>query len=47
MQEKTAVAGNGAVVSFPVQSVAAGMYVLTVVNADGSRESSMVMISKS
>jgi len=47
MQEKTVVAGNGAVVSFPVQNVAAGMYILTVVNANGTKESSMMMISKS
>ncbi|HEV3411813.1 MAG TPA: T9SS type A sorting domain-containing protein [Puia sp.] len=47
MQEKTAAAASGAVVTFPIQNVASGMYILTVVNSDGSRESSPVMISKS
>ncbi len=47
MQEKTAVTGNGAVVTFPVQDFASGMYILTVVNANGTRESSMMIISKS
>jgi hypothetical protein len=47
MQEKTANAGNGAVVSFPIRDVASGMYILTVVNPDGSRQSSPVLISKS
>jgi hypothetical protein len=47
MQEKTAATGNGSVVTFPIQNIAAGMYVLTVVKADGTRESSPVLISKS
>lgn len=47
MQEKTAAPGNGVVVTFPIQNVAAGMYVLTVVHADGTRESSPVLISAS
>jgi hypothetical protein len=47
MQERTAVAAGGTVVTFPIQNIAAGMYVLTVVNADGTRESSPVLISRS
>jgi hypothetical protein len=47
MQEKAATTGSGVVVSFPIQNVAAGMYILTVVNADGTRESSPILISKS
>ena len=46
MEEKKAVTGNGEVVSLPVQNIAAGMYVLTVVGADGSRESSPMMINR-
>jgi hypothetical protein len=47
MQEKTAATGDGVVVTFPIQNVAAGMYFLTVVHADGARESSPVLINKS
>jgi hypothetical protein len=47
MQEKTAIAGNGAVVSLPIRNLTAGMYFLSVVHADGSRESSPVLISRS
>jgi hypothetical protein len=47
MQEKTAATGNGVIVTFPIQNVAAGMYILTVVNADGTRESSPVLINRS
>ena len=47
MQEKTALAGNGSVVTFPIRNLAAGMYILSVVHADGSRESSPVLISRS
>ncbi len=47
MQERTAVTGSGTVVSFPIQNIAAGMYVLTVVNEDGTRESSPVLINRS
>ncbi|HUB60493.1 MAG TPA: T9SS type A sorting domain-containing protein [Puia sp.] len=47
MQEKTAATGTGVVVTFPIQNIAAGMYILTVVNADGTRESSPVLISRS
>jgi Secretion system C-terminal sorting domain len=47
MQEKAATTGSGVVVSFPIQNVAAGMYILTIVNADGTRESSPILINKS
>jgi hypothetical protein len=47
MQEKTAATGSGVVVTFPIQNIASGMYILTVVKADGTRESSPVLISKS
>jgi hypothetical protein len=47
MQEKKAVTGPGAVVSFPVDRIAAGMYILSVVNEDGTRESSPVLINRS
>lgn len=45
LQEKTAAAGS--VVTFSIQNVASGMYFLTVVNADGTRQSSPVLISRS
>jgi hypothetical protein len=47
MQEKTAATGSGVVVTFPIQNIAAGMYILTVVKGDGTRESSPVLINKS
>jgi hypothetical protein len=47
MQEKTAATGSGVVVTFPIQNIAAGMYILTVVKADGTRESSPVLINRS
>jgi hypothetical protein len=47
MQEKAAATGSGVVVTFPIQNVADGMYILTIVNADGTRESSPILISKS
>ena len=47
MQEKTAATGSGVIVTFPIQNIASGMYILTVVKADGTRESSPVLISKS
>jgi hypothetical protein len=47
MQERTAVTGSSTVVTFPIQNIAAGMYVLTVVNADGTRESSPMLINRS
>jgi hypothetical protein len=47
MQEKTAATGNGSVVTFSIQNIASGMYFLTVVHADGTRESSPVLINRS
>jgi hypothetical protein len=47
MQEKTTATGSGVVVTFPLQNISSGMYILTVVKADGTRESSPVLISKS
>lgn len=48
LQEKNVSAGNaGTTVSFPVQQVPAGMYILSVAGTDGTMESSKVMISRS
>ena len=46
LQEKKAETGSGSVVSFPLQNIAAGVYILSVVSADGSRVSSPVMINR-
>jgi hypothetical protein len=45
LQEKKA--AGGGIVSFPVQQYTAGLYILVVTGADGSRESSKLMISRS
>lgn len=45
MQEK-AVTGNAAIISFPVQTYAAGSYMVQVINEDGTRENKMVLINK-
>jgi hypothetical protein len=47
LQEKRAEAGNGATISLPIQQVPAGLYILSVTGADGSHESSKLMISRS
>lgn len=47
VQEKAAATGTGVVVTFPLQNISSGMYILTVVKADGTRESSPVLINKS
>lgn len=47
LAEKQATGGAGTIVTFPVQNLAAGMYILTVITADGSRESSPVLVSRS
>lgn len=47
LQEKKAVAGNGTTISFPLQQYATGMYILSVSAADGTQESSKLMISRS
>jgi hypothetical protein len=45
LQEKKAVGGNGTTVTFPVQQYATGLYILSVASADGSHESSKLVIS--
>ena len=45
--EKQATGGAGTVVTFPVQNLASGLYIFTIITADGSRESSPVLISRS
>lgn len=47
MQQKTVSAASGTIVTFPVQNFAAGMYVLSVIGSDGSRESSTMLIGRS
>ena len=47
LQEKKAVSSNGATVTFPVQQYSTGLYILSVVGADGSHESSKLLISRS
>ncbi len=47
VQEKAAATGSGVVVTFPLQNISSAMYILTVVKADGTRESSPVLINKS
>jgi hypothetical protein len=47
LQEKKAVSGNGALLSFPVQQYATGLYILSVTGADGTHESSKLLISHS
>lgn len=44
--EKQATGGAGTVVTFPVQNLASGLYIFTIITADGSRESSPVLISR-
>jgi len=45
--EKKAAAGNGTTISFPLQQVASGLYILSVSAADGSHESSKLLVSRS
>ena len=44
--EKQATGGAGTVVTIPVENVVPGMYFITVIAADGSRESSPVLVSR-
>ncbi|WP_431212703.1 T9SS type A sorting domain-containing protein [Puia sp. P3] len=46
MQEKTAQAGAGVVVTFAVGNYAPGVYILSVVDGNGARESRQLMITK-
>jgi len=45
--EKQATGGAGTVVTIPVGNLASGLYIITVISADGSRESSPVLVSRS
>jgi hypothetical protein len=47
LAEKQATGGAGTVVALPVGNLASGLYIITVISADGSRESSPVLISRS
>lgn len=47
LAEKQATGGAGTIVTIPVQNVASGIYIITVIAADGSRESSPLLISRS
>jgi hypothetical protein len=47
LQEKKVASANGTTVTLPVQQYAAGFYILTVAGADGSHQSSKLMISRS
>jgi hypothetical protein len=45
LAEKQAIGGAGTIVSFAVGNVVSGIYIITVISADGSRESNPVLIS--
>ena len=47
LAEKKAGSANGTTVTFPVQQYATGLYILSVSGADGSHESSKLLISRS
>ena len=47
LAEKQTTGGAGTVVTFPVENVVSGIYIITVISADGSRESSPVLVSRS
>jgi len=47
LQEKRSTSGAGATISFPVGNYAPGVYILSVVSADGARESRQLFISRS
>ncbi|MDP4244321.1 MAG: T9SS type A sorting domain-containing protein [Bacteroidota bacterium] len=47
LQERIGTSGNGATVSFPVQQYPTGLYILSVVGADGTHESSKLLINRS
>jgi hypothetical protein len=46
LAEKQATGGGGTIVTIPVENVASGLYIITVISADGLRESSSVLISR-
>jgi Secretion system C-terminal sorting domain len=47
LQEKRVQGGNGTIVSLPLQQYAAGLYILSVSQSDGSRQSNKILISRS
>jgi len=47
LQEKTVAAGSATIVSFPVQNFKTGLYILSVASADGTHESSKLLINRS
>jgi hypothetical protein len=47
LAEKQATGGAGTIVTIPVENLASGLYIITIITADGSRESSPVLISRS
>lgn len=46
LAEKQATGGAGTIVTIPVENVVSGIYIITVIAADGSRESSPVLVSR-
>ena len=47
LAEKQATGGAGTIVTLPVQNLASGLYIITVISPDGSHESNPVLISRS
>ncbi|HMH24138.1 MAG TPA: T9SS type A sorting domain-containing protein [Puia sp.] len=47
LQEKKVPAGSGTIVSFPVQQYHTGFYILAIASADGSHETSKLLINRS
>jgi hypothetical protein len=46
VQEKNVESATGAVVTFPLQNLSAGFYLISVISADGSRETSKLVVTK-
>jgi len=46
MQEKSVAGGAGTTVTFPLQQLSSGWYILQVITAEGARESSKLMINR-
>jgi hypothetical protein len=47
LAEKQTTGGAGTIVTIPVENLVSGLYIITVISADGSRESSPVLVSRS
>jgi hypothetical protein len=47
LAEKQATGGAGTIVTIPVENLVSGIYIITVISADGSHESSPVLVSRS